>query len=280
MRGPHLVFFRSLMLASLMVAISGGATAADRCPDVSGRYSVTGFGTALGDALETLHARQAEFLDSGVELHGAADGDLGVGVKSGSTGAWSTSPVVVLRKGKDFDCKDGAIGFRPDTDTHRKTDDGTRYSGASTVSLSAQGGQLVINVSFSGSQRISLYSYESANVSIPRLGTRTTLKEVIRLPAYAEPVVPVVAKPVTPTAELAVRNQLTTRVLGNVIMGWVSAEKDGVEVTLNAPHSDDIAPLEERLRAAAIDYRIKQAPIWTNGAYYLVLVVQPGPPQP
>jgi len=271
---------RVLVPALLMIAISGGATAADRCPDVSGKYGVTGFGNALGDALELLHARQAGSRDSGVELHGAVDDDLSVGVKSGSASVWSMNPVVVLRKGKDFDCRGGAIVFHPFTDTSRTTDDGSWYSGASTISLSMQGGELAIDVSFTGSERISLYSYESANVSIPRPGTRTTLKDAIRWPAYAEPVASVVATQVTPTAELAVRNQLTTPVLGNVRMGWVSAEKDGVEVTLNAPHSDDIAPFEERLRAAAIDYRMKQAPIWTNGAYYLVLVVQPGPRKP
>jgi len=94
------------------------------------------------------------------------------------------------------------------------------------------------------------------------------------LPAYTDPA-PVVATPVAPAAEFEVRELLTARVLGNVRMGWVSTEKDGVNVTLNAPTSDDIGPFEERLRNAAIDYRMKAAPIWTNNAYYLVLVIQP-----
>jgi hypothetical protein len=119
-----------------------------------------------------------------------------------------------------------------------------------------------------------LYSRDSANVSIPRSGTRTTLKDAIHWPAYTDPA-PVVATPITPTAELEVRNLLTAQVLGNVTMGWVSTEKDGVEVTFNAPHSDDIGSFEDRLRNAAIDYRMKAAPIWTNNAYYMVLVIQP-----
>jgi hypothetical protein len=226
--------------------------------------------------LATTRASQAGFQDSGIELHGAVDGDLTVGAKSGRTGAWSTSPVLVLRKGQDFECEGGVLVFRPYTDTSRKADDGTWYAGVSTISLSPQaGGQHAIDVSFTGSQRTTLYSYDSANISIPRLGTRTTLKDAIRLPVYSDPVAPVVDTPVTPQAELEVRRLLTASVLGNVRMGWVSTEKNGVEVTLNAPTSDDIGPFEDRLRDAAIDYRMKAAPIWTNNAYYMVLVIQP-----
>jgi hypothetical protein len=267
---------RSAILCSLLLVTRGHAMAADPCPDVSGQYSVTGFGKALGDVLQALQAEQAGFRDSGVELHGAADGELTVGVKSGSTGVWSTRPVVVLQKGKDFDCKGGALLFHPVADTSRKTDEGTWYEGASTISLSAGGhGELVIDVSFTGSERISLFSYESANVSVPRLGTRTTLREAIRWPAYSDPVPPVAKSSGESNGVADVRAQLTSAVLGNVILGWVGAGAAGVEVTLNAPHSDDIARFEERLRVASINYRITTAPIWTNNAYYMALEIQP-----
>jgi len=269
-----LVSLRFLVAASTLLAIGPRAYAASACPDVSGRYTITGFGKTLGDALATMRASQAGFRDSGLELHGVVDGELTVGVKSGRSGGWSKSPLV-LRKGTDFECEGGAVVFHPHTDTSRQGDDGNWYAGESTVSLSPQAsGELAIDVSFTGSQRITLYSYDSANVSVPRLGTRTTLKDAIRLPPYTDPA-PVVATPAAPAAEREVRELLTARVLGNVMMGWVSTEKDGVNVTFNAPTSDDIGPFEERLRNAAIDYRMKAAPIWTNNAYYLVLVIQP-----
>jgi len=262
-----------MFLAPLPALGPGSAIAAHPCPDVSGRYSVTGFSDALGEAMEVMQARQAGFLDSGVELHGATDGELTIGVKSGSSGVWSTSPVAVLIKGHDFDCKDGSLVFRALADTHRKPDDATWYKGASTISLSAHGGELAIDVSFTGRQRISLFSYESADISIPRPGTRTTLKDAIRWPAYAEPVV---VAPVPPTAEDSVRGLLTSQVLGNVRMGWVGTGAKGVEVTFNAPQGDDVAPFQERLRAASIDYTITVAPIWSNNAYCMELLIQPG----
>lgn len=258
----------------MLLAIDTRADVSSACPDVSGRYSISGVGDTLGDTLDVLHAKQAGFADSGIELHGAVDGELTVGVKSGATGAWSTRAVAVLHEDTDFDCKDGALVVRPRTHTSRKTTDGIWYEGASTISLSRQGGEIAIGVRFTGTQRITLYSYESANVSIPRLGTRTTLAESIRWNAYTDPVVPPAPTPAE-TAELDVRGLLTAGVLGNVIMGWLGREEDGIEVTFNAPHSGDIAPFEQRLHAAAIEYRMKQPPIWTNGAYYMVLVIEP-----
>lgn len=257
----------------MLLVIGRNADASSACPDVTGRYSISGFSSALGDTLDMLHARQAGFSDSGIELHGAVDGTLSVGVKSGRISAWSNGPVAVLSEGKDFDCTGGALVFHPHPSASRKADDGAFYSGSSRVSLSRGGGDLAINVRFSGSQRTTLYSYDSANVSIPRFGTRTTLNDTIRWGPYTEPVEPVVVK--VPKGELDVRGLLTSSVVGNVIMGWVSTEKTGVEVTFNAPHSDDIEPFEQRLHAAGIDYRMKRPPIWTNGAYYLVLVIQP-----
>jgi hypothetical protein len=279
LRATCLVSSRAIAVAALLVAIGTRAHAAGPCPEVSGQYSVTGFGKALGDVLEAMQARQAGSRDSGVELHGAADGELTIGVKSGSTSHWSTSPVVVLQKGKDFDCKEGALVLHPHMDTSRKTDDGTWYGGASTISLSPKGGELAVDVSFTGSQRMSLYSYESANVSIPRPGTRTTLKDSILWPVYSEPTPPATTTPTEPTVVLAARKLLTAHVLGNVMLGWVSASAGGAKVTLTVPHSDDVTRFEERLRAASIHYRITTAPIWTNNAYYMALEIQSGPIQ-
>ena len=122
-------------MASALLMIGSRAYAASACPDVSGRYTITGFGKALGDALATMRASQAGFQDSGLELHGVVDGELTVGVKSGRSGVWSKSPLV-LRKGTDFECEGGTIVFRPHTDTSRQAD-GNWYAGLSTVSLSS-----------------------------------------------------------------------------------------------------------------------------------------------
>jgi hypothetical protein len=271
LRVPILLF----LVSSASVNASDVFAASRACPDVSGQYSVAGFSTALSDALQILHATQAGFLDSGVELQGVANGELMVRLKSGHTGAWSSQPVAVLRETRDFDCINGALVFKtPVASTHRKTDEGKWYEGSATISLSALGkDQLAINVSFSGSERITLYSYESANVSIPRPGTRTTLRDTIHWPAFAESDSLAPAKPAEATAVIDVRKLLSVAVLGNVRIGGLKLDGDAVVATLKASRSDDVVRLEDRLRAASIGYETRVEPIWSNNGYHMEFLI-------
>ncbi|MBK7012356.1 MAG: hypothetical protein IPH43_06595 [Xanthomonadales bacterium] len=180
--------FGMLVMLARLLAIVGwshlaSAAGASGCPEVSGRYSIKGTGdrnwTALTEVLAALHATEAGYLDSGIELSGAADGTLSVGTKSGRLGHWSTQPAVVLHAGTDFECQNGRLVLSaPVTKATRKTDAGKWYEGVATASLSqGTNGELSISVRFTGSERISLYSYDSANVSIPKPGTRNTLTD-------------------------------------------------------------------------------------------------------
>jgi hypothetical protein len=267
-----------ILVSSACGNAADASTTSRDCPDLSGRYSVAGFSTALGDALKTLHATQAGFLDSGVELQGPANGELKVGVKSGHTGAWSSRPVAVLRDGQDFDCKDGSLVFKSAVaSTHRKTDEGKWYEGSATIALSSLGDdELAIHVNFTGSERITLYSYDSANVSVPRLGTRTTLRDAIRWPAFADSDSMAKVEPAEPVEVLDVRKMLSAAVLGNVQVGGIKPSGNEVLATLRAPRSDDVTRLEDRMRAASIGYEAKVEPIWSNNAYYMEFLIWSG----
>ncbi|MBK6376382.1 MAG: hypothetical protein IPF61_05280 [Xanthomonadales bacterium] len=211
------------MLARLLAIVGwshlASAAGASGCPEVSGRYSIKGTGdrnwTALTEVLAALHATEAGYLDSGIELSGAADGTLSVGTKSGRLGHWSTQPAVVLHAGTDFECQNGRLVLSaPVTKATRKTDAGKWYEGVATASLSqGTNGELSISVRFTGSERISLYSYDSANVSIPKPGTRNTLTDSFSLPVYSDTDSLASSKPVISGIERDTRQRLAPEVL-------------------------------------------------------------------
>lgn len=275
-----------LVLSAPIAAIPGwsglvSAAGANGCPDVSGRYSVRspGSGTwiALTNALAALHAKEAGYLDSGIELSGAADGTLSVWIKSGRTDDWSTRPVAVLRAGTDFECKGGRLMLStPVTNATRKTDEGKWYEGEAAASLSRDSnGELSITVRFTGSERISLYRYDSANVSIPKPGTRTTLTDSLRLPIYSDTESQAPVEPVMPEIVRNTRQRLTPQVLGNVVINGLTPSGDGALATLTTSRSNDVVAFEDRLRAADILYEMQSEPTWWNNAYHMEMLIRP-----
>lgn len=259
------------------VATAAGAT---DCPDVSGRYSViaTGAGTwtALTDALAALHAREAGYIDSGIELSGAADGRLSVRTRSSRSDSWSTHPAV-LHAGIDFNCQSGRLLLvAPVKNTSRKTDEGRWYEGESTASLSrASNGELSIAVRFTGSERVSLYKYESADISLPKPGTRTTLTSSFRWPVYSDAVPLEPVQPAVPDIVRETRHRLTPEVLGNVVLAALKPSGEGALASLTMSRSNEVVALEDRLRAARIRYETRVEPAWWNNAYHMELLIRP-----
>ncbi|HET9031989.1 MAG TPA: hypothetical protein VFN25_03690 [Dokdonella sp.] len=224
-----------------------------------------------------MQATEAGYLESGIELSGAADGTLSILIKRGRLGDWPTRPVAVLHAGTDFECQGGRLVLStPVKNAARKTDEGKWYEGEATASLArGANGELSVGVRFTGSERISLYSYESANVSIPKPGTRTTLSDSFRWPVYSDtdslaPVEPVISK-----IERETRQRLTPQLYGSVVINGLKPSGDGALVVLTAFSSDDVVAFEDRLRAADIRYETKTEPSWWNNAYHMELLVLP-----
>lgn len=256
------------------------------CPDVSGHYRVvqTVEGPSMAEALQALHAGMANFIGSEIRLEGPHAGRLLVWVKSGSTGVLPASPGAELKQGSDFSCVNGWVKLARVADSSRRLDEGW-YEGRSTAAISrAPRGGLLMQVNFSGRQRTTLYSYESARISVPKLGTGRSLTESMRLPDISEPAPEPPAgsraagappPPPEHPAVAGVRQLLTAQVLGNAVLGPLRPSGDAVLVILTAKNSDAVLQFEERVRAGEIPYRVERQPIWSNNAYGMELLVWP-----
>ncbi len=248
------------------------------CPDLSGQYRVTGAGPTLADVLEVLKARHAGSIGSEVKLNWQAGGWLGVWAKSDGKDSMPTQPTVVLKRSTDFSCKNGALVFKRIADVGRRGTKGW-LKGVSIVQIRrGAGAGLDITSSFSGRQQTILFSYDSASLGIPRLGTKETLTETIRWPDVSEPLPEEPAartKPPEPPELPEVtraREWLSPSVLGPLTLGWIERRGEGVVASLTARKSGDVAALEDRLRAASIAYEIKASPVWSNNHYELELL--------
>ena len=248
------------------------------CPDLSGQYRVGGAGPTLADVLEVLHARHAGSIGSEVKLNWQAGGWLSVWAKSDGKDPMPAKPTVVLKRSTDFSCKNGALVFKRIADVERRGTKGWLKGGSIVQIKRCAGGGLDITSSFSGRQQTILFSYDSASLGIPRLGTKETLTGTIRWPDISEPLPEepsARAKPPEPPELREVtraREWLSPSVLGPVTLGWIERRGEGVVASLTARKSGDVPALEERLRAASIVYEIKAPPVWSNNHYELELL--------
>jgi hypothetical protein len=251
------------------------AVSAQDCPDLAGHYRVDGFGPVLGDALKVLGLQMAGFTDSEVKITGRADTALQLWIKSGKSSPMSTQPSRTLTQGLDYVCAGSSIVLKSKASASRQTDQGW-LEGQSTVSLSRSGKGLGLATSFHGRERTTIYSYDSARVSIPKLGTAQRLGEAIRWPNVSEPK-PVEYVPIPESDPVqAMRRKLTPSLLGGVNLGGLKDSGDRVLASLNAPRDDDVLAFEDRLRDAGIAYEVQRSPIWSNNGYSMQFLFAAG----
>ena len=256
----------AVVAVAMALSSSAMATAAQDCPDLVGHYRVDGFGPVLGDALQVLGLQMAGFQDSEVKITGRTDMALQFWIKSGKSSPMSTQPTRTLTRGADYECAGAAIVLKGKASASRQTEQGW-LEGQSTVSLSRSGLGLGLATSFHGRERTTIYSYDSARISIPKFGTTQTLGDAIRWPNISEPK-PVEYVPVPESEPVqAMRRMLTPSVLGGVNLGGLKDSGDRVLASLNASNSDDVRAFEDRLRDAGIAYDVERAPIWSNNGY-------------
>ena len=271
----------SLALPSLIAIAPLPATAQDRagaCPDLSGHYRTDMYSPAQTDLLKALGAGMADFAGSEVMLNMSADGRLAVHVQSGSKRSMSAQPARVLAQGVDFDCRGGAVVLRQAVPAQRKQEQ-LFFEGRSSVRL-APGSPSGLNIAviFEGSQRASVFSYESARLSLPRPGTGVTLTETLRWPDVGEPGPPPEPAPRPESrAEVEARRVLQP-LLHPVMLGGLQPRGDAVLASLRAPTSAQAVRFEERLRQAGVPHEIMTAPVWSNGAYFMEVLIRPARP--
>lgn len=260
-------------LMALALGWSTSARAAD-CPDVVGHYRVDGFGPVLVDALEALQLTSAGFTHSEVKITGDAGQSLRFFVKSGQSAPMASQPSRVLSRGVDYDCAGGVMTLRGEVSSNRKTDAGF-LEGRSTVRLTRSGSGLGLSTEFRGRERTTLYSYDSARVSIPKLGSGRSLSEQIRWPGIDE------ARPLAPqnataaeSAQVAdLRRQLDAVLAGGVRLAALESRGgDKVRASLNASKSADIIAFEDRLRDAGLVYSMTSGPTSSGNGYYMEML--------
>jgi hypothetical protein len=259
-----------------MALALGPATSAraDDCPDLAGHYRVDGFGPVLGDALEALRLGTAGFTHSEVKITGDAGQTLRFFAKSGQSAPMASEPSRVLSRGEDYDCAGGALTLRGKVSSSRKTDAGF-FEGHSIVRLTRSGSGLSISTEFRGGERTTLYSYESARVSIPKLGTGRSLSEHIRWPGIdeARPLAPQSASVAESAQVVELRRQLNSVLAGAVRLAALKdTGGDKVHASLSASKSADIIAFEDRLRDAGLVYSMTSGPTSSNNGYYMEML--------
>ena len=275
------------LLAGALVALSVAPAAwgaPSGCPDLSGHYRVDGFGPVLGDALQAMGAEMAGFRDSEVRFDMASGTELAIHWKSGGSGTLPTTPNRVLVHRADFTCSNGWLAIKRAVPATRRTDQGF-FEGRSEIRMRpAPGRGLNIVAEFSGGQRETLYSYDSARISIPKLGSGRKMTESIRWPDISEAVaaVPRPSAPQSqplPKEEAAVKGLLTHAMLGGMILGPVKPQDDAILVYLTATRSEDVVAFEDRMRDAGIGYQVRRSPFWSNNVWQLQLLMWPDSPR-
>lgn len=262
----------SFFLFSFSLLPSGFAQAT--CPNVEGHYRVAGFGATLGDAVQVFDTKMAAFSDSEVKIVGNVNSRVAIYIKSGSLGKLSTQANTTWSLGNTYRCKDGWLEFTQPVQAERSIE-GVWYQGETTIRIAPSQAGLAIESSFTGRQRVILFSYEGVNVSLPKLGTKRTLVDAIRWPSIFEPV-PAKKAPEIPEAKAVIemRQMLNSSVRGNILLGVLKEADGAILATLRARSADDIAPFEDRLRAASIAFETKLAPIWSDGAYQFTMLLR------
>lgn len=264
-----------LALSVIGLAAAGQALAAP-CPDFTGRFHLSGEAQVVDVVLAALGSARDASKRSAIGLEGAASGVLAVTLRGGLTNDWPALPDVRLRQGSDFSCDGGGLSFVSKREFDRwRAEDGTWYRGTATVSLArvADGG-LQVQVQFRGSQRVTVYAYDSATLSVPKPGSSRRFHETLYWPAWSVDDDRVRRPPAEePPAVRSLRKSLDRAVLLNVQMGTPRQVAGGMLVSFDALNSKDVVAFEDRLRAAAIRYESRVAPIWSNGKFYMEFLI-------
>lgn len=257
-------------LGALFLATIAAAHA-EVCPDIAGTYGLSGSGDLVNDARRTLGIHPGAPDNSAVRLEGDAQESLTVTVVR--RGKESPYLPVELKNGVHYLCKDGRLEFTAALNSRRPSEKGT-YLGSSKVRI---GGKrdigLDIQITFTGSQSSTLYSYDSARVAVPIPFSGTTLREQLHWGASS--LGDLVEPPPEPKEVQDVRALLDSKMLGAVTLFAVRANGDSVLARLSAHNKEEVARLEDQLRAASIPYEMK-GPRWVGSGYYeLELLVRP-----
>lgn len=278
------------VLLALLLAV-GAVQAAPACPALQGRYRMTDAAAASTEnarapRLEVLRAlRLADGPGGARDLEIDADpGGRSMTVRliavPGGSGRSPPQPQATLALGTDYDCIDGWAVMRSPVPAARRME-AAYLEGATRVALrSGSGGSLAFELRFSGVERSTIYSYDSARLSLPRpLSRRTRLDTLVWLPAHEAappplpPRPPDPAQPAAERSETALRGRLNALMVGTTV-GAVTPEATGLRVGLRATRAEHVVATEDRLLASDLAYEVLREPSWSNNAWESEILVR------
>ena len=273
----------------LSIYSSGFAAGKQNCPDLNDRFSIHSIDRngvafidpAFVDASKLFRLNLINVTSGELEIRGNAshglyffwkterDGVLPISMPTSANSDWTFN--------RDYKCEDGWVIFSQRAPA-RRYDLLKSYEGDAKIRIARDDlyEGLKIESTFSGHEVVTIFSYDSANISVPKWWSRKTLRDTVLLataPADS-------SKQVTQLesqAALDVRRMFSDKLLGGVILAGVADREGVVTVTLKALRSSDIKPFEERLRATSISYQMKTEPIWTNNSYFMESLVKTKP---
>lgn len=266
----NLVILKCLLLTMLF----SNAFANQDCPDLNGKYIINGKNDVFTDFSNLLkyNNNNRYFTYGEVEIKGNSNEKLLFILKVEKNEVIEESSNELQFK-KDYKCNDGTITFNEKVKTNRNNLPGL-YNGKSSITLSKEDlyGGLKVDSVFKGYEDITLYSYDSANLSFSKWwGKKTVVENIILSTAPNKVIKPQINK--ESQSVIKVRDILNSKVLGGIMLIALEEQSNDVLVTLKAFKSDDLKGFENRLNDSSIKYKMKTEPIWSNNSYFLELLV-------
>ena len=273
---------RSILLFLLAVGLVPSAIA---CPDLTGRYRI-GYKSGLepeayGGILTALRVTRRPGGDLDLEISSSSDGrTMAVRLLASPTSPTETQqrqPHATLSFGADYDCKDGVVSLLAPFDDGRKSDNGY-LEGTTVVSMRrGSGGGLAFTLQFTGVQRSTLYSYDSARISVPLPLTRRRLVETAEvMPAHLAPPPPDPAMVARKRAEELTLASLSSKVrsLTGASIGVTEAKAEGTLLYLRASSTDAMLRIEDSLLTSDLPYEVVGEPYWAGSVYTFKILVR------
>lgn len=270
-------------LSFLLIALMSPALAYSKesCPNLTGSYGYIKANPVVVDLAKVFNFYLLRD-DSGViEIKGSSTDELSFFWKREKN--MDAVSKFQLKFNKDYKCDKGSIVFKNKVKSFRN-----EYEGESLMKLSLAEpySDLKIESRFKGRENISIFSYDSANVSFLKWWGAKVLTESIALgtaPSIDVKTAPEskdIEKPIIESKNIQkIREILNEKNFRSLYSGGLMDEGNNVLATLNARELSDIILFEERLRQSSFSYEIKKEPTWTSSGntvgYYVEYLIKP-----
>ena len=270
----------SFSLSFLLIALLSPALAQskDSCPDLTGSYSYIKANSVILDLAKVFNLGLLRDNSGELEIKGNSSNELSFFWKREKD--MDIISDTKLKFNKDYKCDKGQIVFINKVKSFRNDLPGL-YEGESLIKLSSIEPYSGLNVesNFNGRENITIFSYDSANVSFLKWWGKKMLVESIvlnttpNIPSDNSKNIKIESANIIKAKEI-----FNTKIVGSLFLGGFRDKGNSVLVSLTAPQLSDIESFKERLQRDLISYEIETKPIWTSSGssrgYYVEFLIK------